>query len=85
MSLISTVSEPGSPGFAAVGSISPVLQHGGIFDEYQTGTGLDAHSQFADPRFLNPATGDFRLALDSPARTLRPDAGAVGAEMLWGD
>jgi hypothetical protein len=29
--------------------------------------GADAHSRIADPRFLNPGRGDFRLAPDSPA------------------
>lgn len=53
------------------------------FDEYRQATGLDAHSQFADPQFVDAAGGDYRLGSDSPARTLRPDGGPVGAEMLW--
>lgn len=53
------------------------------FDEYRRTTGLDAHSQFADPKFVDAARGDYRLSPDSPARKLRPDGGPVGAEMLW--
>jgi len=53
------------------------------FKDYQATTGLDAHSRFADPRFIDPANGDYRLAPDSPVRTLRPDNGPVGAEMRW--
>ncbi|OGV74599.1 MAG: hypothetical protein A3K19_05825 [Lentisphaerae bacterium RIFOXYB12_FULL_65_16] len=49
------------------------------FDEYQRATGLDAHSVFADPKFVDAANADFRLAPDSPARTLRADGGSVGA------
>ena len=53
------------------------------FQDYQKTTGLDAHSVFADPRFVDPANGDYRLAPDSPARKLRQDGGPVGAESLW--
>ena len=53
------------------------------FDEYRRTTGLDAHSQFADPKFVDAARGDYRPGPDSPARKLRPDDGPVGAEMLW--
>ena len=54
------------------------------FQEYRAVTGLDTHSVFADPRFVDAADGDYRLAAESPARALRPDGGAVGAESLWG-
>lgn len=55
----------------------------GPFDEYRRTTGLDAHSRFAAPAFVDAARGDYRLRPDSPARKLRPDGGPVGAEMLW--
>lgn len=55
----------------------------GTFDEYRQKTKLDAHSQFADPGFIDATKGDYRLKPDSPARKLRPDGGPVGAEMLW--
>lgn len=53
------------------------------FDEYREKTGLDANSQYADPKFVDAAQGDYRLGPDSPARKLRSDGGPVGAEMLW--
>ena len=53
------------------------------FADYQQATGLDGHSVFADPRFVDAETLDFRLAPDSPARQLRPDGGAVGVEALY--
>jgi len=53
------------------------------FRDYQKTTGLDTHSIFADPSFVDPADGDYRLAPDSPARKLRTDGGPVGAESLW--
>ncbi len=34
------------------------------------GMGLDVGSRFADPRFVDPAAGDYRLAADSPAHAL---------------
>ncbi len=53
------------------------------FAEYQQRTKLDAHSQFADPGFVDAAKGDYRLKPDSPARKLRADGGPVGAAMFW--
>lgn len=57
----------------------------GPFDEYQKTTGLDGHSRFADPRFVDSAGGDYRLAPESPARGMRTNGGAVGATWLWND
>jgi hypothetical protein len=34
------------------------------------GMGLDAHTQFADPMFLDRKQHDYRLQPDSPARAL---------------
>ncbi len=42
------------------------------FDAYRKGSGNDQHSIFADPRFVDPASGNFRLQASSPAI----DAGA---------
>lgn len=53
------------------------------FEDYQKATGLDAHSRFAEPCFVDPVHGDYRLGPESPARRLRPDNGPVGAEMCW--
>jgi len=55
----------------------------GSFQVYRKTTGLDAHSQFADPRFVDARSGDYRLSPDSPARAIRPDGGPVGAKSLW--
>ena len=55
----------------------------GSFEDYRKTTGLDAHSRFADPKFVDAANRDYRLAPDSPARSIRPEGGPVGAESLW--
>ncbi|MHC4401249.1 MAG: hypothetical protein ACYTG0_16370 [Planctomycetota bacterium] len=47
-------------------------------------TGLDAHSVFADPRFVDAANGDYRPAPDGPAHTIRPDGGPIGADLTGG-
>lgn len=37
------------------------------FAAWKTATGQDAHSLFADPKFVKPTSRNFRLKLDSPA------------------
>jgi hypothetical protein len=49
--------------------------------EYQEGTGLDQRSAAARPRFLDAARRDYRLAPNSPGRTLAHDDGPVGARI----
>jgi hypothetical protein len=49
------------------------------FEDYQDGTGLDRHSLFAKPEFVDEAAGDYRLAPDSPGRNLAPGGGSIGA------
>jgi hypothetical protein len=46
---------------------------------YQQETGLDTHSEVAAPRFRDAAARDYRLAADSPGRSLAHDGGRVGA------
>ncbi len=53
----------------------------GSFADYQQKTGLDEHSLFAEPKFVDAAGGDYRLALNSPGRNLAPDGELVGADM----
>jgi parallel beta-helix repeat protein len=40
---------------------------------YQAATGQDRHSRWGDPGFIAPATGDWRLHPDSPARGIGSD------------
>lgn len=49
------------------------------FAEFQKQSKLDAHSIVADPKFVNAAHLDFRLAPDSPARNLAGDGGPAGS------
>jgi hypothetical protein len=52
------------------------------WDRYRQEVGFDTHSAVAAPRFVDPAARDYRLAPDSPGRTLAHDGGAVGARPL---
>ena len=54
----------------------------GSFADFQKKTGLDQHSVFAKPRFVDEASGDYRLAPDSPGIDLGPDGKPVGADCL---
>ena len=51
------------------------------FADYQKATGLDQHSLFARPKFVNEAGGDYRLAPDSPGAKLGANGGSVGASL----
>ncbi len=53
------------------------------FEDYQKASGLDQHSVFADPQFVDASNRDYRLAPTSPARTIRPGGAPIGAESLW--
>jgi len=53
------------------------------FEDYRKTTGLEEHSLFADPLFVDATGGDYRLSSTSPGRTIRPNGGPVGAESLW--
>lgn len=48
-------------------------------EDYQRVTGLEKHSVFADPLFVDPQGGDYRLTPGSPAYKIRPDGVPVGA------
>ena len=52
-----------------------------FLNELPPASGMDGgHNQVNDPRFVNPAAGDFHLRLDSPAL----DAGQDAAALLFG-
>ncbi|MDD4871620.1 MAG: hypothetical protein PHR77_13770 [Kiritimatiellae bacterium] len=51
----------------------------GGFAAFQQKRGLDTHSIVADPKFVNPAGNDYRLAPDSPARALLDNGIPAGA------
>jgi len=50
------------------------------FAAFQRERGLDAHSIVADPKFVDAAQRDYRLAADSPARKLMDGDTPVGTE-----
>lgn len=49
------------------------------FKDYQSQTGLDVHSIFADPKFVNIQKLDFRLTEDSPARKISHEGIPAGS------
>jgi hypothetical protein len=54
------------------------------FDEWQK-SGKDARSAVADPKFLDPARHDYRLAPDSPALKLGFKPFDYGQAGVYGD
>ncbi|MGH7899726.1 MAG: hypothetical protein ACREQQ_17355, partial [Candidatus Binatia bacterium] len=46
---------------------------------WQAATGADGSSIEADPQFVNPESGDFRLNASSPARAKASDGSDAGA------
>ena len=54
------------------------------FARYQARTGLDRHSVFAEPQFVNPSVKDYRLRPGSPGSDLASDGGPVGARNMPG-
>lgn len=56
------------------------------FEEYVSATGKDKNSRFADPQFVDPASHNFHLKPDSPARNGGDNLGAsiVGEDDLDG-
>jgi hypothetical protein len=57
----------------------------GNFAEWHAGSDVDRNSVFADPGFVDPETGDFRLADGSPAIDAGAFIAAAGATDLAGD
>ncbi|MHB8903072.1 MAG: hypothetical protein ACYC6Y_30290, partial [Thermoguttaceae bacterium] len=48
------------------------------FADYQAATGLDRHSWFAEPKFVDANGGDYRLAPGSVGADSSPEGKAVG-------
>lgn len=57
---------------------------GDDFAAYQKELGLDAHSLYAEPQFVNPAARDYRLKPGTVGTALASDGGAVGARPVAG-
>ena len=53
----------------------------GSFEDFQQKTGLDNHSLFAKPSFVDAAGGDYRLTADSPGPNLGSDRRPVGMDL----
>ena len=57
----------------------------GLFDwDGYRALGFDPHGLFAEPKFVDPARRDYRLADGSPGQTLASDGGPVGARDMPG-
>jgi hypothetical protein len=48
-------------------------------EEWRKASGKDRHSIFADPKYVSPATRDFRLHPDSPNRGAGENGATIGA------
>ena len=53
----------------------------GGFADFQEKTGLDRSSVFAKPKFVDEASGDYRLVPESPGTALGPNGTPVGANV----
>lgn len=63
----------------------PMRFSGLDFKAWQAQKGQDSHSQLADPLFVNPKGGDFRLHPDSPALALGFEPIDISRAGLYGD
>jgi hypothetical protein len=55
------------------------------FVAYKAGSGNDAHSIFASPKFVNPASFDLHLQAASPAINAGENVSGVGASDIDGE
>ncbi|MGD9496132.1 MAG: right-handed parallel beta-helix repeat-containing protein, partial [Armatimonadota bacterium] len=62
----------------AIGRLPDMEQAAGTLEQWQRLSGLDEHSVAAEPLFVDPEKGDFRLRAGSPGSNAAQDGGAVG-------